>query len=279
MKEETGRRQTSRQSVAKVVRTTPKVALIVVHNARVSALGGKDYNTAEYFSLCLDLLVFGGLAFLGTMYLHNCTFKIPLWLMILGYTNCALSLLRFFLPTIGTCVQCCFNLAMSGYGGWLVFGNYEVWQTKDAHGPGYCAPMAFLSAFVFEIVLLIWFASVLLITLVVILILCCKGSEVEEKSQDIVERGDVVYMTSDELRDLQKRLNLKRLSRRISGASKSRNWRGVQRSASQANKRLETIVHKPPRTIKGEVKQNRESKGPPPSDASSSSSKVSKTHK
>jgi len=234
---------------SKSARGTPKVALVILHGARPSGRGSSGSAMKrvcmDYCSLCIDLAVFGLLALIGTIYYGDCSFAIPLYLMITGYTNCVLSVFRFFVPLVGTILQCCFNFAMAIFGAFLVFANQNHRSADTQDKDHYCAETPFLVAFVFVIVQIIWFVSVVVIVFVLVVIGVTKGSTPPGQDGKVAREahaGHVIFMSPQDVEEIM--WNVKRVSQSLSRRSKNTD---VERP-KQRSVELDQPKHKPATT-------------------------------
>ena len=222
-------RKTFKNSIRKSVAKTPKYALVVLHT-RASKIDRDRKSIIDYISLALDLLIFGYFAVIGTIYTVNksgenaCSIGVPLFLMIAGYTNVVLSILRFFLPLVGTISQCTFNLAMCIYGGVLIFSRYGKWESVDHTKPNYCNPLPFLTAFVFVIVTILWFAVILIVIIIVLVVGLTVGFKAY-KGSNLRPSEQILIISQSEFKKLAKDVRgetdrVKGLGRRKKGSSK-----------------------------------------------------------
>ncbi len=222
-------RKTFKNSIRKSVAKTPKYALVVLHT-KTSKIDRDRKSIIDYISLALDLLIFGYFAAIGTIYTVNkggesaCFIGVPLFLMIAGYTNVVLSVLRFFLPLVGTISQCTFNLAMCIYGGVLIFSRYGKWESVDHTKPNYCNPLPFLTAFVFVIVTILWFAVILIVVIIVLLVGLTVGFKAY-KGSNLRPSEQILIISQSEFKKLAKDVRgetdrVKGLGRRKKGSSK-----------------------------------------------------------
>ncbi len=197
-----------KRSVRKSIGKTPKHALVVLH-ARTSK-GSDDETKAaiDYISLALDLLIFGSFAVIGTIYSvrrsgkNSCSFGVPLFLVAAGYPNVILSVLRFCLPFVGTMAQCAFNLAMCVYGSVLVLGKFSRWQDTSPVELNYCHPLPFLTAFVFVIVTILWFAIVAVAAAIVLLVGLTVGFKPYRDGGDLRTSEQIIVISQSEFKKL-----------------------------------------------------------------------------
>lgn len=225
----------SGKGLRRSIRKSPKYALVVLHTRTSSgARGGLDRDgrqkrgVIDYVSLGLDLIIFGFFAGVGTWYTvsgeeESCSFDVPLFLMIAGYTNCVLAVLRFFRPLEGSILQCTFNVAMAIYGSVLVFPNYGVWTSDYPDPVYYCHPIPFLSAFIFVIVMILWYSLILIVVATVFIIGCTSGFKASGPPKDkmfVISHSELERLMKNVKRASQgvkKRVSRKRSSRRDSG--------------------------------------------------------------
>jgi hypothetical protein len=89
--------------------------------------------------------------------------NIPIFLVIAGATNAILSLCRPIpLCCCGHICQLLFNVGVIIWGGFLIFANYQYWQTSDPAENFFCPAIPFISAFAFLIILPFWYFSSIL---------------------------------------------------------------------------------------------------------------------
>ncbi len=196
------------RSIRRSAALSPKYALVILHSDPAPKSPNGERSVIDYISLALDLLIFGCFAAVGTVYYvgtgeNTCRMGVPLYLMIAGYTNLLLSVLRFAVPLIGTFLQCTFNLAMCIYGGVLVFGHYHTWDGNDVANSDYCHPLPFLTAFVFVIVTILWFAVILIVVVIVLLVGLTVGFKAYRES-DIRPTEQILIISQSEMRRIMK---------------------------------------------------------------------------
>ena len=163
--------------------------MIITH----TSMSNDDYTIIDLISLALDMMLFGFVATVGTIYHFgiggnteiSCNLtKIPIYLMISGYTNVVLSSFRFFVPLTGSVIQGCFNFAMVIYGSVFMFSLYPIWERVVVGEQEYCATLPFMTAFVLVIVELVWFATVIIVVLFMIGGLFVYGINGSNKTRD-----------------------------------------------------------------------------------------------
>ena len=220
-------KSTVRRSARESARKSQRYALVVLHaRPPPSRDPARKKTPVDYISLAVDLVVFGYLAGIGSFY-HNqrgrgknwCAFdQIPAFLMVAGYTNGGLSILRFILPPAGFVAQLCFNFVMAVWGSTVVFPDYSVWSSADTYDSHYCHLLAFLTAFVFVVVLLIWF-SVLAFVGVAVLVVAIKDDRVPDwwpwDSGEERKKKQVLVLSQKHLKRLLKDLSDSPVSPRV----------------------------------------------------------------
>ena len=146
-----------------------------------TSVNNEEFTVIDVISLVLDLMLFGFVAVVGTIYFfdltgevrHTCKItQIPLYLMISGYTNIVLSAFRFFVVLTGSVIQGCFNFAMVIYGSILIFAEYPGWERVVVDNDAYCYTLPFITAFVMVVVQLLWFGTVLIVMIFILGGLC-----------------------------------------------------------------------------------------------------------
>ncbi len=178
MKTEKKRKFSVKSAVRKSAKKVPqKYALVILHaESPPSKDPEKKKTPIDYISLAIDLVIFGYLAGLGTYYynqvgFNRCAFEeIPILLMVAGYTNIGLSILRFIVPLVGTVLQCCANLCIAVFGVVVVFPAYSVWVSDSQTDVNYCHMLPFLTAFIYVILVLVWLVTVGCVTLAVLFV-------------------------------------------------------------------------------------------------------------
>ncbi len=232
------KRSSLKKSLRKTISKSPKYVLVVLHTKPQENSGDEDEKTSiDYISLSLDILIFGFLAAVGNFYYvdgkenrdNSCAFEVPLFLMVTGYANILLSIIRFGLPVLGTFVQCFFNMVVAGFGGYIMFSNYRQWNGKDSSQENYCHPLPFLTAFVFTLVTVLWYGIIVLVVATVFCVAICRNStdNMAGDLEDMRVTDKVFVMTQSQYRRVLG--NVRRETRRI-------NFMGKKKGSSKEGK-------------------------------------------
>ncbi len=156
------------------------------------------HRTVTTISFLVDTVVFAfllavGVAFLGIDGYKHCRFPASIMLVVAGFANLFLTLMRLFFYYAGTILQGIFNLGILIFGSISVLRKIPKWDAGDEGSPSYCHPFPFLTAAVWTCVLAAWASLVF----VIILALCLQGCILGFRNPDVPETPHLRIISHD----------------------------------------------------------------------------------
>ncbi len=159
-------------------RRTIECALVLLHTDSAFTDGKDDpfHRSVAAMSFVVDMLVFVALLSVGAAYFGNdgfkhCKFPAAILLVLAGFANALLTVMRIFFYAAATVLQGLFNFGLLVYGSVSVLGRAPAWTGSDPGSDSYCHPVPFVAAAAWTGLLAAWTAIVFL----VVLGLCLQG--------------------------------------------------------------------------------------------------------
>ena len=211
------------KSIRRSLKKTPKYALIILHpplaTHQTDTAHDHKRGCIDYVSLVLHLVIFSLIAAVGTMNLNlkggpvvqSCPLaRVPLFLMIAGFANIVLSVFRLFFTVAGAGAQCLFNFVMCIYGGYVVFSNYDDWTSKDPNEVTYCNYVPFMIAFVYVIIQIIYFGTIIFMLCIVLTLVGCGMHQGQNEGPLLSKNMDIIMLSKNEFLSQVKRMKAKK---------------------------------------------------------------------
>ena len=126
---------------------------------------------------CLIYAVTGAIGIAYMVDKTSCNLYIPLFLVLFGWPNVFLTLLRLLWPIVGGFTQAMYTVTLLFYGSFAIFPVVSLVQFSDGDGDSenYCHPFPFVVAYTILVIKAAWFVVLFMLFPICVFLALCVG--------------------------------------------------------------------------------------------------------